>query len=80
MRPELANFSPMRAFGVLTSSMPSSMTLIVYSLVLFVEPDDEPYPLEDLVNWSSFIYEFLIDANSFFSSSRVYKIPIDYKD
>ena len=50
MRPELASFSPMRAFGVLTSSIPSSMTLIVYSLVLFVEPDDEPPPLDVLVN------------------------------
>ena len=42
MRPELANFNPMRAFGVLTSSMPSSITFIEYSLVLFVEIDEEP--------------------------------------
>ena len=42
MRAVVAILSPIREFGVLTSSIPSSMTLIADSLVPAVEFDEEP--------------------------------------
>jgi hypothetical protein len=60
--------------------MPSSITLIEYSLVLFVEIDEEPR-LEVFVNWSSY-ERFLLDNASFFSSSPScpYFLPILFPD